>query len=102
MCGYYGHTMHSSFGTFAKKFPPKFESDDPTTHSTALMVVSILSYVLILGPPFIGAFLAVVFTINPVEGNMLIPTILVIIYVVALIYPSIILKKKIIPAVCTT
>ncbi len=96
-CKYYGKTIHSKSGTFFQRFPPKIDENSASEGSNALTAVAILSYIVILFPAAVAIYL---FIITPIEFLGLRVTITFAIYLIALIIPSFILKKKIVAGVC--
>ncbi len=96
-CKYYGKTIHSKISKIFDRFPPKLEAEKITSESKALVAISVFSYILVLLP---GVFFILIMVIiqNPSTTGQAI--LFLTIYVIALIVPSFILKKKILSGVC--
>jgi hypothetical protein len=98
LCGYYGKTIHSNFGNFAQRFPPKVDVDSVEQGSASLTIISVLSMVIIVLPTF-GLLN---FTIaNPI-GNLPFAMTVILVYIFSIIIPGFIFKGKIFPAYCAS
>jgi hypothetical protein len=98
-CGYYQRTTTSKFGKFAQKFPPKIDVENIEENSTNLFVISLLSFIIIVIPPFCGLIFVV---FNP-QITVILPLLADFGgYVIFIVVPAIMLKKRILPAICKT
>ncbi len=98
MCKYYGKTIHSRIGKIIDRIPPKVDAGRITADSKSLVALSLFSSILVLLPiVFLIVILLVPVVVVDYQVRALVFTV---IYIIALVLPSYIFKKKILSGVC--